>query len=48
MSSKETFCPECAHRLKLGSRPHKGQRIDTDAVELDIAITGNVKFKNRL
>ncbi|MCB0194604.1 MAG: hypothetical protein KDJ65_21820 [Anaerolineae bacterium] len=28
MSIKETFCPECDHRLKLGSRPHKGQRVN--------------------
>ena len=28
MSIKESFCPECDSRLKLGTRPHKGQRVN--------------------
>ena len=51
---KETFCPECDFRLKLGGRPFKGQRItcpecetklivtDLHPIELDVADGGNL------
>jgi len=51
---KESFCPECDFRLKLGGRPFKGQRItcpecetrlivtDLHPIELDVANGGKV------
>lgn len=40
MGVKEAFCPECDHRLKLGARPHKGQRINCPSCAHNLTIVG--------
>lgn len=32
------FCPECDHRLKLGPRPHKGQRVVCPGCEVSLVV----------
>jgi lysine biosynthesis protein LysW len=36
---KETFCPECDHRLKVGGRPFKGQRLHCPECEVNLVVT---------
>jgi len=55
MSTNEAFCPECDYELKLGTRPHKGQRlvcprcdtnltvVEVDPLELDWTTAINLK-----
>lgn len=38
MSISEAFCPECGQRLKLGTRPFKGQRVLCSACETNLSI----------
>jgi ssDNA-binding Zn-finger/Zn-ribbon topoisomerase 1 len=38
MNIKDTRCPECGHRLKLGGHPHKGQRVICSDCEKNLII----------
>jgi uncharacterized paraquat-inducible protein A len=39
MNRKESFCPECDHRLKVGAHPHLGQKIRCPSCETGLVVT---------
>ena len=59
MNIKETRCPECGYRLKLGGHPHKSQRVicshcevnltivDLNPVEVDVVMPDKLSNKAR-
>ena len=38
MNTSEAFCPECGHRLRLGPRSSKGQRILCSMCETNLTL----------
>ena len=56
---QEAFCPECGHRLKIGTEPYQGQEImchtcqtvlevvNLTPLELDVSLTAEYKSKRQ-